>query len=55
MITSYKLSKCDFNFNDFDKEEFEDTKELVRIRKSKDRQHLDQKKIYKWTNNYLQN
>ena len=28
-------------------EEFEDTKGVIRIRKSKDRQHNDQKKKYK--------
>ena len=28
-------------------EEFEDTKEVIRIRKSKDRQHNDQEKKYK--------
>jgi len=34
-------------------EEFEDTKRVIRIRKSKDRQHNGQK--YKRTNNNLQN
>ena len=34
-------------------EEFEDTKRVIRIRKSKDSQHNDQK--YKRTNNDLQN
>ena len=38
------------------KEEFEDTKGVIRIRKSKrNRQHNEQKKIYKRTNNDLQN
>ena len=37
------------------KDEFEDTKEVIRIRKLKDRQHNDQKKKYKRTNNDLQN
>ena len=37
-------------------EEFEDTKGIIRIRKSKkDRQHNGQKKNYKRTNNDLQN
>jgi len=37
-------------------EEFEDTKGVIRIRKSKTyRQHNDQKKKYKRTNNDLQN
>ena len=37
-------------------EEFEDTKRVIRIRKSKkNRQHNGQKKKYKWTNNDLQN
>ena len=36
--------------------EFEDTKQIIRIRKSKkDRQHNDQTKKYKGTNNDLQN
>ena len=43
MITSYK-------------EEFEDTKEVIRFRKSKkNRKHNGQKKKYKKTNNDLQN
>ena len=37
------------------KEEFEDTKAVIRIRKSKDRQHNGQKKKDKRTNNDLQN
>jgi len=38
------------------KEKFEDTKELIRIRKSKkNSQHNDQIKKYKRTNNDLQN
>ena len=37
------------------REEFEDTKEVIRIRISKDRQHNGQKKKYKRTNNDLQN
>ena len=36
-------------------EEFEDSQEVIRIRKSKDRQHNDQKKNDKRTNNDLQN
>jgi hypothetical protein len=36
-------------------EEFEDTKGVIGIRKSKDRQHNDQKKKDKRTNNDLQN
>ena len=37
------------------KEEFEDTKEVIRIRKSKNRPHNGQKKKDKRTNNDLQN
>ena len=37
------------------REEFEDTKGVIRIRKLKDRQHNDQKKKDKRTNNDLQN
>ena len=36
-------------------EEFEDTKEAIRIRISKNRQHNGQKKKYKRANNDLQN
>jgi hypothetical protein len=36
-------------------EEFEYTKWVISIRKSKDRQHNGQQKKAKWTNNYLQN
>ena len=36
-------------------EEFEDTKAVIRIRKSKDRQHNNKKKKDKRTNNDLQN
>ena len=39
----------------FNKFENEDTKEVIRICKSKDRQHNSQKKKYKRTNNDLQN
>jgi hypothetical protein len=38
-----------------DKNEFEDIKGVIRIRKLKDRQHNDQKKKDKRTNNDLQN
>ena len=38
-----------------DKEEFEDTNEVLRIRKSMNRQHNGQKKKDKRTNNDLQN
>jgi hypothetical protein len=37
------------------KKEFEDTKGVIRIRKSKNRQHNGKKKKYKRTNNDLQN
>jgi hypothetical protein len=37
------------------KEEFEDTKEVIRIRISKNRQHNGHKKKYKRSNNDLQN
>jgi len=36
-------------------EEFKDAKGVIRIRKSKNRQHNGQKKMYKRTNNDLQN
>ena len=36
-------------------EEFEDAKGVIRIRISKNRQHNGQKKMYKRTNNDLQN
>jgi len=36
-------------------EEFEDTEVVIRIRKSKNRQHNGQKKKHKRTNNNLQN
>ena len=36
-------------------EEFEDTKGVIIIRKSKDRQHNGKKRKNKSTNNYLQN
>ena len=36
-------------------DKFEDTKRVIRIRKSKDRQHNGQKKIDKRSNNDLQN
>jgi len=36
-------------------EEFEDTKGVIRIGKSKDRQHNNQKKMNERTNNDLQN
>ena len=36
-------------------EQFEDTKEVIRIRKSKERQHNGEKKKGKGTNNVLQN
>ena len=36
-------------------EGFEETKEVIRIRRSKNRQHDGQKKKYKRTNNDLQN
>ena len=41
--------------NSYTDEEFRDTKEVVRIRKSKNRQHNGQKKREKRTNNELQN
>jgi hypothetical protein len=37
------------------KKEFEDTKGVIRIRKSKDREYTDQKMNDKRTNNDLQN
>ena len=51
-----KLILARFNFSfKFVYEEFEDTKGVIRIRKSKDRQHNGQKKKDKMTNNDLQN
>ena len=43
------------NSNSKTQEYFEDTKGVIRIRKSKNRQHNGQKKKYKKTNNDLQN
>jgi hypothetical protein len=43
-----------FNLQSF-KEEFEHTKRIIRIRKSKNRQDNDQRKKYKRTNNDLEN
>jgi hypothetical protein len=45
---------CNIQNPDFE-EEFEDTKEVIRIRKLKERQHNGQKKKDKRTNNDLQN
>ena len=45
---------CNIQNPDFE-EEFEDTKGVIRIRKSKERQHNGQKKKDKRTNNDLQN
>jgi len=42
-------------FNYFYEEKIEDTKEVIRIRKSKDRQYNGQQKKNKRTNNDLQN
>jgi hypothetical protein len=42
-------------FDLMNKEEIEDTKGVIKIRKSKDRQHNVQKKKDKRTNNDLQN
>jgi hypothetical protein len=44
---------CIRQFRTENQEEFEDTKRVIRIRKSKDRQHNGQKR--KKTNNNLQN
>ena len=41
--------------SDYDKEKFEDTKGVIRIHISKNRQHNGQKKKYKRTNNNQQN
>jgi len=46
--------KCNDSNNPL-QEEFEDTKGIIRIRKSKYRQHNGKKKKYKRTNNDLQN
>jgi hypothetical protein len=39
----------------WNKEEFEDIKGVIRVRKSKDIHHNGRKKKDKWTNNDLQN
>ena len=49
LLTPYTLGSS------FVQEEFEDTKWVIRIRKSKDRQHNGQTKKDKMTNNDLQN
>jgi hypothetical protein len=50
------LSKYEVEEQHWSEEEFEDTKGVIRIRKlKKDRQHNDQKKRDKRTNNDLQN
>ena len=38
---------CDNEYEVYSQEEFENTKRVIRIRKSKDRQHNGQKKKYK--------
>jgi hypothetical protein len=52
-ISSYQYARV-IEYHKQIEEEFEDTKEVIRIRKSKNRQHNGQKKKDKWTNN-LQN
>jgi hypothetical protein len=58
-LSIIEFSTCDGFILDLRKsicwEEFEDSQEVIRIRKSKDRQHNDQKKNDKRTNNDLQN
>jgi hypothetical protein len=49
------IQTCRLYYEDLIVEEFEDTKVVIRIRKSKDRQHNGQKKKNKRTNNDLQN
>jgi hypothetical protein len=44
-----------WTINQWSEQEFEDTKGIIRIHKSKDRQHNGQRKKYKRTNNDLQN
>ena len=51
-LYKYNLFKY---FKYFLQEEFEDTKGVIKIRNSKNRQHNGQKKKYKRTNNDLQN
>jgi hypothetical protein len=46
---------CIFRTTFTKEEEFKDTKGVIRIRKSKNRQHNGQKKNYKRTNNDRQN
>jgi hypothetical protein len=50
-----KHARVNQSVRDYNWEEFEDTKGVIRIRKSKDRQHNGQKKQDKWTNNDPQN
>jgi hypothetical protein len=55
-ITNYKTLFILFLIKNDVIEEFEDTKGVIRIRKSKkDRQHISKKKKYKRTNNDLLN
>ena len=51
----YTVSASICGFFLFLYEEVEDTEGVIRIRKSKNRQHNGQKKMYKRTNNDLQN
>jgi len=56
IYTNIRLWYNGIETNELLKEEFEDTKGVIRIRISKkNRQHNDQKKKYKTTNNDLQN
>ena len=50
-ILSNEIVTCFF----YDIQEFEDSKGIIKIRKSKNRQHNGRKKKYKKTNNDLQN
>ena len=61
LLSVLQLSDSDYPFTItkmfviFRQEEIEDTKGVIRISISKDRQHNSQEKKYKWTNNDLQN
>jgi hypothetical protein len=56
VLEQKRLTLLSHRFSEGGEEEFEDTKGVIRIRISKkNKQHIDQKKKYKRTNNDLQN
>jgi hypothetical protein len=55
-MLTFSVIYCGFEpRSDKTKNKFEDTKGVIRSRKSKDKQHKDQMKKYKRTNNDVQN